>query len=343
MLLSVVVPCFNEEEVIGATYDRLSTVLSAGLTDMRYELVFVNDGSRDTTLELLRAIQARDPHVRVVSFSRNFGHQMAVTAGIEHASGDAVVLIDADLQDPPEVILEMVAQWRQGAQVAYGVRADREGETAFKLATAKLFYRFINRLSDTRIPLDTGDFRLMDREVVNAFLAMPERDRFVRGMIAWVGFRQVAVPYRRAARFAGQTKYPFVKMVRFALDGIASFSVVPLKLATWAGFASFAIAMLGIVYALAVRLFTEQWVSGWAALFVALMFLGGIQLFCLGIIGEYVGRIYGEAKKRPLYLVAERHGFDTIDAAGSSARPAATPVGALRPAPAAVTTAVASM
>ena len=206
-LVSVVVPCFNEEDVIGETYRRLTAVL-CGSGQARFELIFVNDGSRDRTLELLRGIQAGDPSVRVVSFSRNFGHQMAVTAGIDHAEGEAVVLIDADLQDPPEVVLEMLARWRRGVDVVYGVRGEREGETAIKLWTAKVFYRLINAMSDTPIPLDTGDFRLMDRSVVEALHAMPERDRFVRGMVSWVGFHQEPVVYRRAGRFAGTTKYP---------------------------------------------------------------------------------------------------------------------------------------
>jgi dolichol-phosphate mannosyltransferase len=229
---------------------------------------------------------------------------------VEHAGGDAVVIIDADLQDPPEVIVEMVAKWREGYHVAYGVRIDRPGETAFKLWTAKAFYRLIDRVSDTRIPLDTGDFRLMDRRVVDALASMPERDRFVRGLVSWVGFRQVAVPYQRAPRLAGESKYPLYKMLRFALDGITSFSVAPLKLATWLGFTVSALALLGIVYALVLRLFTSIWVTGWTALFIVVLFMGGVQLISLGIIGEYIGRIYGEVKRRPLYIVGERLGFE---------------------------------
>jgi len=309
-----VVPCYNEEEVIGETHRRLTRVLE-GLDGLDHELIYVNDGSRDATAALLAALQREDDRVRVISFSRNFGHQTAVTAGIEAASGDAVVLIDADLQDPPEVIPEMVARWREGFHVAYGARTDREGETKFKLATAKAFYRFINRLSDVDIPLDAGDFRLMDRRVVDALRSMPERDRFVRGMVSWVGFRQVAVPYRRAARLAGESKYPFTKMLRFAFDGIASFSVTPLRVATFAGFAVSGLAVLGIVYALALRIFTNIWVTGWTALFIVVLFMGGVQLISLGIVGEYVGRIYGEAKRRPLYLVQHRLGFESDDEA----------------------------
>lgn len=307
-LVSVVIPCFNEEAVIQATYRRLVEVLGS-LLDIEFEFILVDDGSRDRTPAILRNLQAADSRVRAVLFARNFGHQIAVTAGIEHASGDAVVLIDADLQDPPEVIGEMIARWRNGVDVAYGTRVVREGESGLKLWTAKSFYRFINSISETAIPLDTGDFRLMDRRVVDAFLSMPERDRFVRGMIAWLGFRQEAVQYRRAPRFAGETKYPWRKMIGFATDGILSFSLAPLRLAIWAGFVTAGVAALGVVYALLVRLFTSQWVPGWALLFIGCLTLGSVQLVCVGAVGEYVGRIYGEVKKRPLYVVRERLGF----------------------------------
>ncbi len=317
-LLSVVVPCYNEEEVLHTTHRRLVEVL-ARLEDLDFEVVYVDDGSRDQTPAILRQLQEEDDRVRVLRFSRNFGHQLAVTAGVDHASGDAVVLIDADLQDPPEVILDMVARWREGYHVAYGVRTDRPGESAFKLWTAKAFYRLMNRMSDTVIPLDTGDFRLMDRRVVKALQSMPERDRFVRGMVSWVGFRQIAVPYQRAPRLAGESKYPLYKMLRFALDGIASFSIAPLKLATWMGFAVSGLALLGIVYALFLRLFTSIWITGWTAIFISVLFMGGIQLISLGIIGEYIGRIYGEVKRRPLYLVNERLGFEH-EAAGQAQR-----------------------
>lgn len=315
-LLTVVVPCYNEEPVIRETHRQLMASLG-GLRDLDVEVLYVNDGSRDATADILRELQQADPRVRIVNFARNFGHQLAVTAGIDHAAGDAVVLIDADLQDPPEVIHTMVERWREGYQVAYGVRVDREGETKFKLATAKLFYRLLNKLSDTEIPLDTGDFRLMDRAVVEALRAMPERDRFVRGMVSWVGFRQVAVPYNRARRLAGESKYPLFKMLRFALDGIASFSVAPLRAVTYLGFAVSALAVCGIVYALAMRAFTSDWVTGWTAIFISVLFLGGVQLISVGIIGEYVGRIYGESKRRPLYLVSEQIGFPAPHVLGS--------------------------
>ena len=306
--LSVVVPCFNEEAVIRETHRHLVAALEK-VPHLDFELVYVDDGSRDATLKHLRGLQRMDERVRVLALSRNFGHQIAVTAGLQSAAGDAVVIIDADLQDPPDVILEMIDRWRDGADVAYGIRTQREGETAFKRWTASAFYRLINRIADVAIPLDTGDFRLMDRKVVDAFLAMPERDRFVRGMVAWTGFRQEPVPYRRAARIAGETKYPFRKMLRFAIDGILSFSLVPLRLATYVGFFASILALSGIVYALALRILTDIWITGWTLLFIAIVFFGGVQLVLIGIMGEYLGRIYGEVKRRPLYLVKERLGF----------------------------------
>ena len=319
MLLSIVVPCYNEELVLAELHDRLVSVLDQ-LGDTDGEIVYVDDGSKDRTPALLKELQLREPRVGVVSLSRNFGHQIAVTAGLEHAGGDAVVIIDADLQDPPEVILEMVARWREGYQVVYGLRAKRDGETTFKLFTAKIFYRLINRLSEVEIPLDVGDFRLMDRQVVDVLLTMPERDRFLRGMVSWIGFRQSAVIYDRAARHAGETKYPLIKMLRFAVDSVISFSFAPLRVAIWVGFGAIAAAVAGIVYALVVRFYTTTWVRGWASIFTAVLFLGGVQLVTLGIVGEYVGRIYAEVKLRPLYVVRERRGFEaTSKPAGKQA------------------------
>jgi dolichol-phosphate mannosyltransferase len=307
-MISIVVPCLNEEAVLRDTNRRLVAVLEQ--LPQRFEILYVDDGSTDRTPEILRELQAGDERVRVVRFSRNFGHQMAITAGLEHASGDAVAIIDADLQDPPEVIADFVAKWMDGFDVVYGVRSERQGETAFKLWTAKLFYRLIGKLSDTEIPLDTGDFRLMGRRVVDALMAMPERDRFVRGMVSWLGFSQAAVPYRRAARAAGVTKFSLFKMLRFATDGIVSFSILPLRLATWVGFAASGVALLGILITVVERLMgVEGLVKGWASILVAILFIGGVQLICMGIIGEYVGRIYGESKRRPLYVVRERMGF----------------------------------
>ena len=307
-LLSVVIPCFNEEEVIGETLRRLREFCT-GLAGMDVELIFVDDGSRDRTRELLRGYAADDARIQVVGFARNFGHQIAVTAGIDAARGDAVVLIDADLQDPPEVVHQMIAKWREGYDVVYGTRTERSGESAFKVATARGFYRVLNRLSDVPIPLDTGDFRLMSRPVVDALKAMPERDRFVRGMVSWVGFRQTALPYRRAERFAGNSKYPLRKMLRFATDGILSFSIKPLQMSITLGLLAAALSMAGIFYALFLRFFTNIWVEGWTALMIAVLFIGGVQLICVGILGEYVGRIYNEVKRRPLYVVQEHLGL----------------------------------
>jgi polyisoprenyl-phosphate glycosyltransferase len=307
-MISVVVPCFNEEEVLRESNRRLVAVLEH--LPQKFEILYVDDGSTDGTSEVLRDLQMLDERIRVLRLSRNFGHQMAITAGLEHASGDAVAIIDADLQDPPEVIADFVAKWMDGFDVVYGVRTKREGESAFKLWTAKLFYRLIRKLSDTEIPLDTGDFRLLSRRVVDALLAMPERDRFVRGMVSWLGFSQAAVPYRRMARAAGTTKFSLWKMMCFATDGIVSFSILPLRLATWVGFAASGLAVSGILLTVIERLMgVEGLVRGWTSVLVAILFLGGVQLICMGIIGEYVGRIYGESKRRPLYVVKERMGF----------------------------------
>jgi dolichol-phosphate mannosyltransferase len=310
-LISVVVPCFNEQDVLPSTNRSLVSVLE--MLPYKFEIVYVDDGSTDGTAEILRELRKADKRIRVIRFSRNFGHQMAITAGLESATGDAVAVIDADLQDPPEIIADFVAKWMEGFDVVYGVRTERNGETAFKLWTAKLFYRSISRLSETKIPLDTGDFRLMDRRVVDALLAMPERDRFVRGMVSWLGFSQVAVPYRRVARAAGVTKYPLFKMLKFAADGIFSFSTIPLRIATWLGFVASGIAILGILVTVIEHLIgMSGLVKGWASILVTVLFIGGVQLICMGIIGEYIGRIYGESKRRPLFIVSERLGFDNV-------------------------------
>jgi glycosyltransferase involved in cell wall biosynthesis len=325
-LVSVVVPCFNEEAVLGEMHRRLRAALDT--IDGAHEIVYVDDGSRDGTAEMLRRLFAGDPdHVRVVRLSRNFGHQLAVTAGIDHAAGDAVVLIDADLQDPPESIPAFVARWREGFQVVYGVRRERHGEFAFKRWTASLFYRLLGRISEIPIPLDTGDFRLLDRVAVNALRRMGEHDRFIRGMASWVGYRQTAVPYVREARFAGASKYSLVKMMRFATDGIVSFSTSPLRFVTWLGIAASLLATAGIVYAIGHRLAADVWLPGGMLLGLGMVLLGGVQMIALGILGEYVGRIYREAKRRPLYLVRETLGLrgtasteDPLRASGPSAR-----------------------
>ena len=298
--LSIVVPCYNEQESIHACHKKLTEVLSA--LNESYEIVYVDDGSNDQTAALLDQMHACDPHVVVVRLSRNFGHQAAVTAGLSASIGQAVVIIDADLQDPPELIPEMVKLWRSGYKVVYGIRQTRDGETPFKLWTAKAFYRLINSLSDVDIPVDTGDFRLIDRVVVDVFLRMPERHRLLRGMWSWIGFPQVGLPYQRAPRFAGETKYPLRKMLGLALDGIVSFSVVPLRLVTALGFLSAGAAFLGILYTLFVRLLTHSWVRGWAMSFIGMLFMAGVQMLCLGILGEYIGRIYTESKQRPLFI-----------------------------------------
>ncbi len=306
--LSVVAPVFNEEAILHELYRRLSAVLDGAGLD--WELVLINDGSRDRSLEIMRELNAADPRVKVVSFARNFGHQVAITAGADFAQGEAVCIIDADLQDPPEVILDLLAKWREGYEVIYAVRSEREGETWFKEFTAKAFYRIIYRITDINIPMDTGDFRLMDRKVVQALRTMREKHRFMRGMSVWVGFKQTGVHYKRAARFAGETKYPLKKMLKFALDGITSFSYFPLQLATYIGFAAAAVAILGAIVAVILRLAGGHALLGQATTLVAVLFLGGVQLISLGIIGEYLGRIYDEVKGRPLYIVGESLGFD---------------------------------
>lgn len=303
--LSVVVPVFNEEENIPELYRRLTAVLPEVAAS--WEVLFVDDGSRDGSWGLIAQLAREDPHVRGLRFSRNFGHQMAFAAGLDHARGRAVVIMDADLQDPPELIPELVAKHRQGFEVVYAVRAARRGETAFKRLTAKLFYRLLARLTTVGIPLDTGDFRLMGPRAVEAFRRLPERHRFTRGLVAWLGFSQTGVPYERPPRFAGQTKYPLRKMLRFAADAMTSFSHVPLQLATWLGFLVSAVAFLYILVVIALKFAGVSW-PGYTSLMAAILFLGGAQLVMVGLLGEYVGRIYDEVKRRPLYLVAEEVG-----------------------------------
>ncbi len=311
MLISVIIPCYNEAAVLPEAHRRLAELADRLASTGTFEFIFVDDGSRDETSRVLYELARTDSRVRGLRLSRNFGQQIATTAGLEHAAGEAVVIIDADLQDPPELIEAMIARWQEGYHVAYAQRTERTGETVFKLWSAKLFYRLVQGISPAAIPSDTGDFRLMDRKVVDALLRMPERDRFLRGMVSWVGFRQIAVPYKREARFAGTTGYSLVKMIGFAVDAIVSFSFAPLRLAVWTGFSVLGLALLGIIYAVILRFFADpsQWVRGWASIFVSVLFMGGVQLISLGIIGEYVGRIYGEVKQRPLYFVRERFGF----------------------------------
>jgi len=301
VVLSIVVPVFNEEAVLPETYRRLTAVMEK--LKEPYELLFVNDGSKDKSGVILEELAQKDRRVRVVHFARNFGHQAAITAGMDYARGEAVVVIDADLQDPPEVILEMVAKWREGYEVVYGKRIKREGETFFKRFTASLFYRFLQRMTNVDIPLDTGDFRLLDQKVVEIMRLLREKNRFVRGLVSWVGFRQIALPYVREKRFAGETKYPLRKMLKLAWDGITAFSDKPLKVASYIGFT---LSLLSFIYLLVVligKLFGQSTVPGWASIVVINLFFNGVILIILGVMGEYIGRIYDEAKNRPLYIV----------------------------------------
>jgi len=314
-LISVVVPIFNEAEVIGEFYARATAAMSS-VPGADYELIFVNDGSRDASQELLRGLAESDPRVSVIKFSRNFGHQIAISAGIDSARGDAVVVIDSDLQDPPEVIARMVEKWRDGFDVVYGVRSARKGESRMKLWTAAAYYRLLKRMVKIDIPVDVGDFRLMSRRATAELMKLTEKDRFIRGLVSWIGFQQAGVVYERDERFAGETKYPFRKMLKFALDGLTSFSTVPLKLATWLGYAASAFAFLYLVFVVVMR-FAGYTVQGFATIMVAMTFLGGVQLICIGIVGEYIGRIFNEIKPRPMYIVEERLG-GSPSAAGSS-------------------------
>jgi dolichol-phosphate mannosyltransferase len=300
---SVIAPIFNESANIPELYRRVCEVLDQ--TGEAWELILVDDGSTDGSTDLIRELAGKDKHIRPVIFARNFGHQLAVTAGLDYARGDAVVIIDSDLQDPPEVILDLIEKWKEGYEVVYAIREEREGESWFKLMTASLFYRLIHRITDVDIPLDTGDFRLMDRKVVNVVNRMREKHRFLRGMSVWVGFKQTGVKYHRAARHAGETKYPLRKMIRFASDAITSFSYVPLQIATYLGFITAGISVIAIPVVVISRLAGGHAFSGQATTLIAVLFFGGVQLISLGILGEYIGRLYDEAKGRPLYIVRD--------------------------------------
>ena len=309
--LSIIVPIYNEEAVIPELYKRITGVMDE--IGASWELVCINDGSRDRSVEMLLELRQADPRIKLVDFSRNFGHQIAITAGLDYAEGDAVVIIDADLQDPPEVIGEMLARWREGYEVVYAVRSDRQGESFFKLWTANAFYRLLRAITDVNIPLDAGDFRLMDRQVVRTMRSLRENHRFMRGLSSWVGYKQIGVEYQRAERFAGETKYPIRKMLRLTVDAITSFSYVPLRMATWFGFSLALISLIGVAITVGLRLSGNNAFYGQATTLVAVLFLGGIQLIFLGILGEYLGRIYDEVKGRPLYIVARAHGFGETD------------------------------
>lgn len=301
LLLSVVVPVYNEKDGLREFYDRTKRVL-LGMAGLEHEIIFVDDGSSDASADIIAQFVRQDVRVRLLKLSRNFGHQIAITAGIDAARGDAVVVIDADLQDPPEVIVRFIEKWQEGYDVVYGMRETRDGETVLKVWTASIFYRILKSLVSLDIPVDVGDFRLMSRRVVEHLKAMQERDRFVRGLVSWIGFRQIGLLYRREKRYAGETKYPYRKMIRFALDGITSFSSIPLKMATIMGYLT---SLIAFAYACSVivQKFMGYTVQGWATIMVGLLFLGGVQLICLGILGEYIGRIFNETKGRPLYIV----------------------------------------
>src|SRR3954471_17387686 len=319
-VLSLVLPIFNEQAVIPELHERLQKFLSA--LGVGTEVVFVDDGSRDRSLELLKKLSAVEPRYRVLSFARNFGHQAAITAGLDHARGEAVVVMDADLQDPPEVVLEMVAKWREGFDVVYGRRRTRAGETRLKLLTAKWFYRIFARLISLEVPLDTGDFRLMSRRIVTVLRELRETHRFIRGLVAWLGFKQTAVLYDRPVRFAGETKFPFARMLRFAIDGITSFSILPLRFATYLGMFISVCSVAVAIWAVAARFIFHATVPGWTTVMVMVSLLAAVQLIMTGILGEYIGRIYEQVKLRPLYVVAE-----TINCAKEAANdlPSAAP------------------
>lgn len=307
-LLSIIVPMYYEELVAYECYHRIKNVVN-GIESMDHEIIFVNDGSKDRTLAILKSIAKGDKCVKIIDFSRNFGHQAAVTAGLFNCNGDAIVIIDADLQDPPEIIPEMISKWEEGHQVIYGKRKIRSGESKFKLLTAKYFYRVLSYMASIEIPKDTGDFRLMDRIVVEAFKEMPEQNRFIRGMVSWIGFDQVPLEYNRDDRFAGETKYPLRKMIKFATDGIVSFSTKPIKLTAIFGIGTIGISILLIIYTIITKIMSDT-SMGWASTMCVILFFSGVQLLSLGVIGEYIARIYDESKNRPLYLVKEKINFD---------------------------------
>ncbi len=302
--ISIVVPVYNEEGNVEELLERLFSIMSGLTTVTAFEFVVVNDGSTDGTLERMKPLLARFPMLRIVNLSRNFGHQLAATAGLDAARGEAVILMDGDLQDPPELIADFIAHWRAGYDVVYAMRRKRDGESRFKLITASLFYRVIRRLTNVAIPVDTGDFRLMSRRVLVALSHVRERHRFLRGLVSWVGYRQIGVGYDRAERFSGTTKYPLSKMIKFALDGITSFSEIPLRFATYLGFVTSGFAFMYLLIVLILNILHLN-LQGYTSTMAAILFLGGVQLIGIGILGEYIGRIYDEVKGRPLYLVAD--------------------------------------
>ena len=312
--ISLVIPMYYEEKVANKCYEKVSNVLKSLEDKYDHEIIFVNDGSKDKKLDILEEIAKKDTKVKIISFSRNFGHQAAVTAGLKEVTGDAIVIIDADLQDPPELIPEMLELWEQGNEVIYGKRKTRKGESAFKLLTAKMFYKTLNALSDVEIPKDTGDFRLVDRKVVDVVNNLPEHNKFLRGLFSWVGFKQKAYEYERQERFAGETKYPLKKMLKLASDGIISFSNKPIKMVGALGIISIIISVIILIYALISYIFKLNELSaGWTSLMVAITFFAGVQLLSLWVISEYIGRIYDEAKGRPQYIVDKKINIENKD------------------------------
>jgi dolichol-phosphate mannosyltransferase len=309
-LLSVVIPIYSEEDTIEEFYTRMKSVLVKLEKEYCHEIIFVNDGSTDRSLIILRELCQSDQTVRIINFSRNFGHQVAITAGIDHAVGDAVVVIDGDLQDPPELLADMVVKWQEGYKIVYGVRKVRKGESAFKLLTASLFYRILDKLSDVKLPLDAGDFRLLDRDVVEALGSIREENRYIRGLISWIGYPQYGLTYERDSRYAGETKFNLKKMLKFALDGITGFSDKPLRLSGKLGMLITFVAFLWMIWLIFCKITDPQSTTpGWTSLLVVVLFLGGVQLISIGVLGEYIGRIHRETKQRPLYIVANKYGF----------------------------------
>ncbi|MEE1112292.1 MAG: glycosyltransferase family 2 protein [Bacteroidales bacterium] len=305
MEISAIVPSYNEEKNVPLIYERLTKVLSQ--INPNYEIIFINDYSKDNTLSVIKTIAQEDSHVKYISFSRNFGHQIAVSAGLDMCKGKAVVIIDGDLQDPPELILEMYKKYQEGYKVVYAKRKTREGETWFKKATAKLFYRFLAAMTSIEIPVDVGDFRLIDQVIVNHLRNMPEKSKYIRGQISWIGYKQTFVEYHRDARLYGKTNYPLKKMLRLAFDGITAFSDKPLKMASAIGIISAILSLLAIVYALISHFIFDSAVSGWTSLIISVLFIGGVQLITIGIIGEYIARINNDVRNRPLYIIEEEN------------------------------------
>ncbi len=316
--LSVVIPCYNEEDVLEELFQRVFSVCKDVVGD-DFEVVFVDDGSRDWTRTILTKFSERDPRAVCVFLARNHGHQLALTAGLRQASGERILVLDADLQDPPELLGEMMLKMDEGYDVVYGQRRSREGETAFKKLSARMFYRLMRKMSELELPLDAGDFRLMSKRVNDILCDMPEQDRFIRGMVSWIGLRQTSIEYDRAERFAGETKYPLRRMLRFAADAITGFSVIPLKIATWTGFAMAFFSLIVLIYTLIGWAF-GQTVSGWTSVMVAVLLIGGIQMVTIGILGEYLGRLYMQSKQRPLFII------DQVLNARTAERPVSKPV-----------------